>query len=120
MKKNFFILNIFFIILLVIAVLIVQNKITTIDNLKKNKENTREISIEPYSNENNSIKILVNVVDTEYGIEKVIYKNNKNEDITIKAYGKNKISFDYNIEKDGEYIFTAYNKNGDKIEKNLL
>ena len=74
MKKNFFILNIFFIILLVIAVLIVQNKITTIDNLKKNKENTREISIEPYSNENNSIKILVNVVDTEYGIEKVIYK----------------------------------------------
>ena len=120
MKKNFFILNIFFIILLVIAVLIVQNKITTIDNLKKNKENTREISIEPYSNENNSIKILVNVVDTEYGIEKVIYKNNKNEDITIKAYGKNKISFDYNIEKDGEYIFTAYNKNGDKIEKKLI
>lgn len=45
MKKNFFILNIFFIILLVIAVLIVQNKITTIDNLKKIKKTQEKFQL---------------------------------------------------------------------------
>ena len=122
MKKNHIYLIIFFEIIFFLIILVTKNKITFINNfyVDKNNENIRGIQFDPYSNENNLLKILVTVTDEEYGLNKITYKNNKNNDITIQAYNKNKVSFDYIVENDGEYTFTAYNKNGDKIEKKLI
>lgn len=122
MKKNHIYLIIFFVIIFFLIILVTKNKITFINNfyVDKNNENIRGIQFDPYSNENNLLKILVTVTDEEYGLNKITYKNNKNNDITIQAYNKNKVSFDYIVENDGEYTFTAYNKNGDKIEKKLI
>ena len=113
MKKNHIYLIIFFVIIFFLIILVTKNKITFINNfyVDKNNENIRGIQFDPYSNENNLLKILVTVTDEEYGLNKITYKNNKNNDITIQAYNKNKVSFDYIVENDGEYTFTAYNKN---------
>lgn len=120
MKKKFIYILLFFVIIFSLIILVTKNKLTFINNFNshKNNENTREIQFEPYSNENNLLKILVTITDNEYGLNKVTYKNDNDTDITINAHNKNKVSFDYTIETDGEYTFTASNTNGDKIEKN--
>ena len=122
MKKKFIYILLFFVIIFSLIILVTKNKLTFINNFNshKNNENTREIQFEPYSNENNLLKILVTITDNEYGLNKVTYKNDNDTDITINAHNKNKVSFDYTIETDGEYTFTASNTNGDKIEKKLI
>ena len=122
MKKKFIYILLFFVIIFSLIILVTKNKLTFINNFNshKNNENTREIQFEPYSNENNLLKILVTITDNEYGLNKVTYKNDNDTDITINAHNKNKVSFDYTIETDGEYTFIASNTNGDKIEKKLI
>lgn len=93
--------------------------ISKINKITKNKEEVQDITFEMYSNENNILKMIVTAQDTENGIDKVIYTTENNEKKEIKCYGKNKVSMDYEITKDGEYEIKAVNKIGEEIIKTL-
>ena len=95
------------------------NKILENKEINKKGESVKDISFEPYSNENNLI-VLVTIQDDENGIDTISYKNKQGKEIRVNAYKKNKIAIDYEIENDGEYTFTAYNGIGEKIEKTLV
>lgn len=121
MKKNKKIIIITAIILFIISIVFSQRHtlISKINKITKNKEEVQDITFEMYSNENNILKMIVTAQDTENGIDKVIYTTENNEKKEIKCYGKNKVSMDYEITKDGEYEIKAVNKIGEEIIKTL-
>lgn len=92
-----------------------KNRITKENNIEK--QNMRDITFEPYSNENN-LKILVTAEDTESSIEKLKYFEDGKEK-QINCNGKTKIAIDYEVSSDGEYKFSFINKNGNTFEKTL-
>lgn len=71
------------------------------------------------SNEN-GLTVLVSIQDNENGIDTIRYMDKNGQEMLVNAYGKKEIAIDYEIENDGEYIFTVYNSIGEKIEKTLV
>lgn len=113
------ILIIVFIFIGLILFSIIKDRLQFINESYLKGEITKNIIFEPYSNENNLI-VLVTVEDLENGINKITYRDKDGSEKIINAHGKNKVSIDYEIENDGEYIFTVYNDVGEKIEKTLV
>lgn len=116
-KKILLILAFLFCLVITLKFIFYRDNINNISGVKN--ENVRRIEFEPYSNQDN-LTVMVTIEDTEYGINKIEYKNMNNENIVVNANNKRKVSFDYIINKDGEYKFIAYNQNGEKIEKTLV
>lgn len=118
-NKILMIIGIIVILLLTLITIFNINKVADNKEIDKKGEAIKDISFEPYSNENNLI-VLVTVQDDENGIETIEYINKDGQQAKINGYKKNKISIDYEIQNDGEYKFTAYNGKGEKIEKTLV
>lgn len=120
-KSRIILLLIFSVIIVGIAIL--NNRFNIIKKITKlgfqKEEVIRAIEFEPYSN-NEKLTVLVTIEDNEYGIDNINYEDKDGKKINVKGNGKKKIAIDYKIEKDGEYKFIAYNKNGEKFEKNLI
>lgn len=120
-KSRIILLLIFSVIIVGIAIL--NNRFNIIKKITKlgfqKEEVIRAIEFEPYSN-NEKLTVLVTIEDNEYGIDNINYEDKDGKKINVKGNGKKKIAIDYKIEEDGEYKFIAYNKNGEKFEKNLI
>ena len=114
-----------YVLLIIASILFIIGSIAGIKSIIQSRETTkqneiiRDISFMPYSNEKNLI-VLVTIEDSEYGINTVTYKDKNDKDIRINANSKKKVGIDYEIDKDGEYTFTAHNGNGQTIEKTLV
>lgn len=113
------IIGIIVILLLILIATFNINRILENKETNEKAESIKDISFEPYSNENNLI-VLVTVQDDENGIETIEYVNKDGQQAKINGYKKNKIAIDYEIQNDGEYKFIAYNGKGEKIEKTLV
>ncbi len=61
--------------------------------------------------------LLIKVEDSENGIETIKYKNENNEDIILSTNGKNEVTFDYPIIKDGDYNFSYETTTGEIVQK---
>lgn len=107
---------------IIVAIVILNNKFNIIEkiaNIGIKEETVKTIKFEPYSNIDN-LTVLVTVEDNEYGIDSINYNDKDGKKIELQGNGRKKISLDYKIEKNGEYKFVAYNKNGEKFEKSLV
>ena len=118
MKKIFaFIISI---ILIICIGSYMRTQLLNVGNSKQSAEIIKDITFEPYSNQE-SLKMLVTIENTEDYIDKVKYVNKNRKEIIVTSHGnKNKIAFDYEIVEDGEYNFIAYSKSGEIIEKTLI
>lgn len=108
-----------FILLIILMISVNINKKLINQEIDKKSELIKNISFEPYSNENGLI-VLVNIQDNENGIDTITYKGKDGKEVVVNANKKNKVAIDYKIENDGEYTFIAYNGIGEKIEKTLV
>ena len=92
-------------------------KIVNFKNIFRTQNTVKDITFEPYSNDN-TLKILVTVEDSENYITDLTYKNKDDTNTTITV-NKNKFAIDYEILEDGEYDFIAHNSIGETIQKTL-
>lgn len=108
-------------ILLLASVFAMQKSglIEKIGQVFQKEEIKKEIRYKIYSCVNGKIKMLIEVEDSENGIEKVQYPNREME---IQCYGKNKVGIDYEIDvtEDKNYTFLATNTLGETIEKTII
>lgn len=119
MKKCMLVLIFLIILIFIFSIVEHTNKLIPLKNLLK-QENIKDISFEPYSNED-KLKILVTVEDSENFLDTINYVDENGQYITLKCEdNKNKLSIDYTVSKDGEYIFSAKNKIGQIIQKSLV
>ena len=121
MKKIFIVIITFIIVVVILALGYVNVKILNKNEDEKKAEDiVKDITFEPYSNEE-TLKVLVTVEDTENYIDSIEYVDKDGKDIVINCQGnKSKVAFDYEIVDDGEYTFTAHNKAEEIIEKTLI
>ena len=120
LKSKKYILIIFLIFLvLTVSIIISSQKIKEVFTKKENENAQQEISFKIYSNDRNTLYILVNAKDTEYGIKNIKYQTDDGKEIKINGNGKRGISIDYKVKKDGKYKFTLINNNDETIEKTL-
>lgn len=61
--------------------------------------------------------LLIKAEDSENGIEIIKYKNENNEDTILNTNGKNEVTFDYTIIKDGDYNFSYETTTGEIVQK---
>ena len=96
-KKNFCILILVIIFLISILVILNIKQIQKIIQNRKTEEANKDISFQIYSNENDILKFLVTVKDTEDGIKKIIYTLEDGQQKEIDCYGKTQVSMDYEV-----------------------
>lgn len=119
MKKSILIFILLTIVILILFNEKYINKLFITNNFIK-KEVVKDIIFEPYSNED-KLKILVTVEDSENFLDTINYVDENGKNVTLKCEdNKNKVSIDYFVNKDGEYIFTAKDKLGKIIQKALV
>lgn len=120
-SKKIFLIAMMAIIVLIILILFIP-KYGLINNILKVLQNqqTQDIKFQVYSNQDNILKILVTVQDTEYGINKLSYINKDGEKVENSCYNKKEVSIDYEIDIDGEYTFKATNGIGKEFESTLI
>lgn len=115
LKKNFINIKLVIIIIFIFLIILVKPINKSIFLLFKKEEIISNIEYEIYSNENNILKFLVKITDTENGIKEVIYPNKDK----LICNGKTDIEIDYVIKDDGKYTFIAETTTGRKIEKTI-
>lgn len=120
-KKHIKYAIIILIILLVIPLIayLKRTELLRIFINKDKQEVIKDITFDIYSYENDIMKVLVTAEDTENKIKKLSYIVNGEEKI-LNTNSKEKVAIDYEIQKDGEYTFTATNGLDEQIQKTLV
>ena len=119
-KNHKLIILLISVVLVVLLSLLALNKINPIKDLLtqiSKEEIQKGIELIPYSNENNLLWVSIIVTDTENGIDKILIPDSEEE---IICYGKTKVAYDYKIETNGEYTFSAINRNGEEIKETFV
>lgn len=119
-KKNFCILILVIIFLISILVILNSKQIQKIIQNRKTEEANKDISFQIYSNENDILKFLVTVKDTEDGIKKIIYTLEDGQQKEIDCYGKTQVSMDYEVVQNGNYQFKVINQKDKELTKELV
>ena len=116
-RKKLIILLIILVVLL-ITCFIIFNKEKVIKIAKRIfKSETKEITYEVTSNENNKIKITVQVTDTENGISELGLPDGDKIKTTKE---RTQLGVDYVLDKDGEYTFTSKSTTGEILTETII
>lgn len=114
-RKVILISSIIFICIILISIAFVNRRqIIKIARRILNLE-TKEITYEVYSNQNNKIRLTLKITDTENGINEVELPDGDK----LICNGKEQVGIDYIIESDGTYTFTSKSKTGEIMTETL-
>ena len=116
-KKKILIIISAIIILTTLILICIVNKDKIIKTARKIlKLETKEITYEICSNQNNKIKLILTVTDTENPIQEIALPDG---DKLISTSSRNKIAIDYVIENDGTYTFTSKSATGETMTETI-
>ena len=116
-KKKILIIISAIIILTTLVLICFVNKDKIIKTARKIlKLETKEITYEICSNQNNKIKLILTVTDTENPIQEIALPDG---DKLISTSSRNKIAIDYVIENDGTYTFTSKSATGETMTETI-
>ena len=117
-NRKILIILLIILVVLLIAVSIIVNKEKIIEIAKGIfKAETKEITYEVTSNENNKIKITVQATDTENGISELGLPDGDKIKTTKE---RTQIGVDYVLDKDGEYTFTSKSTTGEILTETIV
>lgn len=116
MKKKNVIILIILLITLITIILTIKPIRENVKTIFQKEEKIQRIEYEIYSNENNMLRYLITVTDTENGIQEIIYPNGDK----MICNGKTKVGVDYVIQENGTYQFIAKTTTGEEIREEIV